>query len=224
MWLRVCMVVQEESSCHASVFLGRLSSWGLLTPPLPPPARPQGNIQDWSGLRCSAARQNHELGMVAMTICLCHGGICELSIRCSWPLNPPPPPGRPSLGPKSTGNTTRQRRRRKIFFWLCWNWGEGGPLQSPHPPPRRPSLGDRLPPPPRPPHGKRPVHTGRQSGVCVRTRACQWLSECPPHSLTCASAAAHGTGYIGLAATTWVPMGAQVPTLSPNDHPNPSQG
>ena len=33
---------------------------------------------------------------------------------------------------------------------------------------------------------------------------------------------AHGTGYIGLAATTWVPMGAQVPVLSPNDHPNPS--
>ena len=27
-----------------------------------------------------------------------------------------------------------------------------------------------------------------------------------------------------LAATTWVPMGAQVPLLSPNDHPNPSQG
>ena len=23
-----------------------------------------------------------------MTICLCHGGICELSIRCSWPLLP----------------------------------------------------------------------------------------------------------------------------------------
>jgi hypothetical protein len=23
-----------------------------------------------------------------MTICLCHGGICELSIRCSWPKGP----------------------------------------------------------------------------------------------------------------------------------------
>ena len=33
---------------------------------------------------------------------------------------------------------------------------------------------------------------------------------------------AHGTGYIGLAATTWVPMDAQVPVLSPNDHPNQS--
>ena len=31
------------------------------------------------------------------------------------PCNPPPPPGRPSLGPKSIGNT---RRRRKIFFRL----------------------------------------------------------------------------------------------------------
>ena len=24
---------------------------------------------------------------ICMTICLCHGGICELSIRCSWPGN-----------------------------------------------------------------------------------------------------------------------------------------
>ena len=30
--------------------------------------------------------------------------------------------------------------------------------------------------------------------------------------------------YMGLAATMWVPNGAQVPVLSPNDHPNPSQG
>ena len=29
---------------------------------------------------------------------------------------------------------------------------------------------------------------------------------------------------MGLVATTWVPMGAQVPVLSPNDHPNPSEG
>ena len=29
---------------------------------------------------------------------------------------------------------------------------------------------------------------------------------------------------MGLAATTWVPMGAQVLVLTPNDHPNPSQG
>ena len=35
---------------------------------------------------CSAARQNNELKVVAMTICLCHGGICELNIRCSWLL------------------------------------------------------------------------------------------------------------------------------------------
>ena len=29
---------------------------------------------------------------------------------------------------------------------------------------------------------------------------------------------------MGLAATTWVPMGAQVPVLSLNHHPNPCQG
>ena len=34
---------------------------------------------------------------------------------------------------------------------------------------------------------------------------------------------AHTAGYMGL-ATTWVPMGAEVPALLPNDHPNPSQG
>ena len=32
----------------------------------------------------------------------------------------------------------------------------------------------------------------------------------------------HGLGYMSLAATTWVPIGAGVPILSPNDHPNPS--
>ena len=35
---------------------------------------------------------------------------------------------------------------------------------------------------------------------------------------------AHGSGYPGLTATTWVHTGAQIPVLSPNDHPNPSQG
>ena len=34
---------------------------------------------------------------------------------------------------------------------------------------------------------------------------------------------AHGVGYLGLAATTWVPMGAQVLVLSTNDPPNPPQ-
>ena len=33
---------------------------------------------------------------------------------------------------------------------------------------------------------------------------------------------AHGTGNIGLVATTWVLMSAEVSLLSPNDHPNPS--
>ena len=51
---------------------------------------PQGNLRDWSGLCCSAARQNNVLSVPAMNICLCHGGICELSIRCSCPLPPPP--------------------------------------------------------------------------------------------------------------------------------------
>ena len=31
--------------------------------------------------------------------------------------------------------------------------------------------------------------------------------------------AAHGPGHMGLAATMWVPMGARVPILSPNDEP-----
>ena len=35
---------------------------------------------------------------------------------------------------------------------------------------------------------------------------------------------AHVRGYMGLAATTWVPMSAEVPVLSPSDHPNLSQG
>ena len=34
----------------------------------------------------------------------------------------------------------------------------------------------------------------------------------------------HGLGYMGLAATTLVVMGAQVPILSLNPHPNPAQG
>ena len=34
----------------------------------------------------------------------------------------------------------------------------------------------------------------------------------------------HGSGYMGLAATMWVSMGDQVPVLSLNHHPNPSQG
>ena len=36
--------------------------------------------------------------------------------------------------------------------------------------------------------------------------------------------AGHGSGYLGLAAITWVPRGAQAPVLSLNRHPNPSQG
>ena len=47
--------------------------------------RTQGNIRHCFGLRCSAASQNNVLRFVVMTICLCHGGICELCIHCSWP-------------------------------------------------------------------------------------------------------------------------------------------
>ena len=32
---------------------------------------------------------------------------------------------------------------------------------------------------------------------------------------------ARGPAYMGLPATTWVPMGARVPILSRNDHPIP---
>ena len=32
----------------------------------------------------------------------------------------------------------------------------------------------------------------------------------------------HGPRYKGSAAATWAPMGARVPVLAPNDHPNPS--
>ena len=35
---------------------------------------------------------------------------------------------------------------------------------------------------------------------------------------------AHGPGYVGLAATAWVPKGAQLPILSLNDHSDPFQG
>ena len=34
---------------------------------------------------------------------------------------------------------------------------------------------------------------------------------------------AHGPGYMGRAAATWVPMGGSVPVVTPNDDPNPSQ-
>ena len=35
---------------------------------------------------------------------------------------------------------------------------------------------------------------------------------------------AHGAGYMGAVTTTWGPMGAGVPVLSPNAHLNPSKG
>ena len=44
----------------------------------------------------------------------------------------------------------------------------------------------------------------------------------PGRSNSRAFRGAHGPGYMGLATTTWVPMGGRVPVLSPNDHPKPS--
>ena len=48
------------------------------------------------------------------------------------------------------------------------------------------------------------------------------------HEKACQSAfrgfsEANSPGYVGLAATTWAPMGARAPVSSPNDHPNTSQ-
>ena len=51
-----------------------LSQWQRTAPGLTPQL-----------LRCSAAKQYNELRMLAVTICLCDGVICELCIRRSWP-------------------------------------------------------------------------------------------------------------------------------------------
>ena len=66
-------------------------------------------------------------------------------------------------------------------------------------------------------HAGAAVRRGTAAGI-YRARAPAVLR--PPVGLE----GAHGEGCIGLAATTWVPMGAPVPILSPNDHPDPSKG
>ena len=68
----------------------------------------------------------------------------------------------------------------------------------------------------------------------LRCRVVNCLCSCslcthqvPLHSLqTAISGDSRGPspGYTGLMATRWVPMGAGVPAMSPNDHPKPSQG
>ena len=55
-------------------------------------------------------------------------------------------------------------------------------------------------------------------------RNCLWSLHIRGHSTNCKQQyrgfqGAHGPGYRGLLATTWDPMGARVPVLSPNDHP-----
>ena len=46
------------------------------------------------------------LCFVAMTIGLCHGGVCESSIRCSWPA---PPSQFPWLADRARGSTLRPK-------------------------------------------------------------------------------------------------------------------
>ena len=89
----------------------------LATPPPPP--------------RGGAARQDNELKVVAMTICLCHGGICELSIRCSWLMAQG---GDRHLAQKAQ-ETLGTEGAEAIFFRLHWNWGWGGERPRPLPPP-----------------------------------------------------------------------------------------
>ena len=71
------------------------------------------------------------------------GSLPKVPPVCNLP--PPPPPGRPSLGPKSIGNTGR---RRKLSFRLHQNsWGGGDRhLVTPPPPPRDPPPAPREPP------------------------------------------------------------------------------
>ena len=63
--------------------------WPFDQPECRPP--PLQAIRDWSGLCCSAARQNNELRTVAMTICLCHGGHASSVSVAHGPSSYPPP-------------------------------------------------------------------------------------------------------------------------------------
>ena len=103
--------------------------------PPPPPApllmayNEQGNIRDWSGLCCSAARQNNELKMVAMTICLCHGGICEVSIRCSCPPRPPAPtPGSVRRDRETESAATKWDHKSNVGKFDAGVGREGSPV------------------------------------------------------------------------------------------------
>ena len=72
------------------------------------------------------------------------------------------------------------------------------------------------------------IEYGARAAACATT---SWAQSGPPTSRPLAVVrpanvwgGGHGVGYMGLPATTWVPMGGQVPVLSPNHHPNSSQG
>jgi hypothetical protein len=83
-------------------------------------------------------------------------------------------------------------------------------------------------------HDGGPVHAISHSTKCGRPVCVQLphrvTAETIPHPVLDGpkqqripgSWGAHGAGYMGLPATTWVPRGAQVSVLSPNDHQNPS--
>ena len=58
--------------------------------------------------------QNSPLKFVAMTIYLCHGSICEPSIRCSWPKQPTTPP--PASGYHSPVGVQHCNRRSPMMY------------------------------------------------------------------------------------------------------------
>ena len=75
-----------------------------------------------------AARQNNVLCFVAMTIRLCHGGVCKSSIRCLMATtdSPPPPCTVPRQGDREVScpkSPWCQRRQRRVFLWLCCSCG-----------------------------------------------------------------------------------------------------
>ena len=75
--------------------------WGSAGPRTPTTAPPTG------------------LRFMVITICLCHGGICELSICCSWPKAPPANNYLPKVPPSGVhGDPTLNRHQgppRGIF-------------------------------------------------------------------------------------------------------------
>ena len=78
---------------------------------------------------------------MCVCVCVCVCPPCDKwkpyarsGIPPSLAIPPLPWEGGLSLGPKSIGNTGRQRRRTKFFFRFHWNWGWGGPSFGDRPP------------------------------------------------------------------------------------------